>query len=175
MKCRECETNIYLYDTLTVQEKEELENHLIICRNCATVFQTVQDQQNLIEQASSFTMSPLDNQQLTDNVMNYVFGTRGKQANSTITVWNYLFKYSFIILCMILTLTFLSEFFGNTISNTDQKVGMTNKHAVLKSPTLREIREEGVTPANSLYAMVKSNDTQFLFYDNNKTQNNENN
>lgn len=175
MKCRKCETTIYLYDSLSIQEKEELETHLLTCRDCAVMFQQVREQQGLIQQASSFTMSPLDNQQLTDNVMSHVFQTKQPREKTFLTIWDYLFKYSFIILCMILTLTFLSEFFDNTITQKDQKISTTNKQAVLKSPTLQEIRKEVVDPSVSLYAMVKSDDVSHIFNDNNKSQNNENN
>ena len=69
MNCKDYEPLIYLYEELTVSEKEKVELHLQHCGSCKKLLDRVRQQQQVLKELASIKAAPKDPGKLTHNIM----------------------------------------------------------------------------------------------------------
>jgi anti-sigma factor RsiW len=69
MSCEKCLQNIYLYDELSPEAREVIDEHVRSCAECRTLLEDVQQQSVWVKHASQARPEPAHPRQLTDVIL----------------------------------------------------------------------------------------------------------
>lgn len=147
---------LYLYDELTSTEKTLADNHLQHCEGCSKLFESLKENQALIQRAAQVQIVTPHAGRLTSNIMT---GIAKQNKQSVSWFHNVLFRYAMMATSFMLILFFGAEQLSPAESVykrvPEARTVTLNSSSFMK--VIIDQRERKKSDKSSLYACAKSN------------------
>jgi len=140
MSCKHFEMNIYVYDELSVEERNRLDIHLQTCSTCQALFQEVNQARQLIRLVAEEKAVPLNSAKLTGNIMSKIT----EPVKRTWAAWvsellmSRSSKYSLSIVSSVLLIAFSIQSFNYSMPIKKSYVMPLANAVILNTKLFRE-------------------------------------
>jgi hypothetical protein len=179
MNCREIEKLIYLYNELSIPEREMVDNHVMQCKTCQVRLEEFKRQRVLVRDIAMFSQALKNPGKVTHSIMRAIQSETPSWDNRVVTWLDTLWvKRSLAAVSLALILLFIVEQKnGEAVKETVTHYGNTTKSHKLNTHEFLGIHKNGrerlvMTPATSLYDCMKKGDCEEAFRRSIKTKKN---